>query len=186
MRRRAFVTRTGRYTALGLLLCGFGAAAAEPVAVYARAPGKIAALMVKVGDRVSAGQIVATLDEALLLEAVKTAEEQLNRAKADHEATTRTLERAKDLYDRQTIPRRELDAAYANTDRAARAQAEALARLQQARHQVPLAMVKSPAVGTVTRLLKQVGDTVDGTAATALLELTAPAGAGSKKTRGVK
>lgn len=182
MRRQASVTRTGRYTSLGLLCFATSAIAAD-VAVWAKTPGRVAAVLVRVGDRVSAGQIVATLDDAPLLEAVKTAEEQLKRAKADHEASKRTLERAKDLYDRQTIPRRELDAAYQTTDRAAKAHAEALARLQSARHQVPLAMVKSPSVGTVTRLLKQVGDSVDGTAATAVLDLTAAAAAGSKPTR---
>ncbi|HKD84898.1 MAG TPA: efflux RND transporter periplasmic adaptor subunit [Terriglobales bacterium] len=115
---------------------------------------KITHLYVKEGDRVKAGQLLATLDNIMYAAdvsandaalnasrmdaaaskaAVNTAEADLNQAKAEHERATLDYNRNKSLYDAQLIAKADYDTKKAAYDTATAQLGQAKAKLAQAR-----------------------------------------------------
>ena len=99
--------------------------------------GRIAAIMVREGDRVATGQILARLDPTSLAAAAAAARAEADRARADYR-------RLAGLFDKGwvTAPRVE-------TARAAVAAADA--RVQQAGFDVGLATIRAPSAGVILR-----------------------------------
>ncbi|MEY3267949.1 MAG: hypothetical protein RL480_709, partial [Pseudomonadota bacterium] len=99
--------------------------------------GRIAAIMVREGDRVAMGQILARLDPTSLAAAAAAARAEADRARADYR-------RLAGLFDKGwvTAPRVE-------TARAAVAAADA--RVQQAGFDVGLATIRAPSAGVILR-----------------------------------
>lgn len=133
------------------------------VAVHARLPGTLASVAVQIGDRVRAGQIVATIDRREIDAQVDAAVAAVDVARAGVDAAGAALanatlehERAKHLFDRGAVPRQRLDAA-ATAHRAATAQgdlatatlAQADAALRRAREVQRDATLTSPIDGVV-------------------------------------
>lgn len=115
---------------------------------------KITHLYVKEGDRVKAGQLLATLDNIMYAAdvsandaalnasrmdadaakaAVNTAEADLNQAKAEHERATLDYNRNKALYDAQLIAKADYDTKKAAYDTATAQLGQAKAKLVQAK-----------------------------------------------------
>ena len=115
---------------------------------------KITHLYVKEGDRVKAGQLLATLDNIMYAAdvsandaalnasrmdadaakaAVNTAEADLNQAKAEHERATLDYNRNKALYDSQLIAKADYDTKKAAYDTATAQLGQARAKLAQAK-----------------------------------------------------
>jgi HlyD family secretion protein len=115
---------------------------------------KITHLYVKEGDRVKAGQLLATLDNIMYAAdvsandaalnasrmdaaasqaAVNTAEADLNQAKAEHERATLDYNRNKSLYDAQLIAKADYDTKKAAYDTATAQLGQAKAKLAQAK-----------------------------------------------------
>jgi RND family efflux transporter MFP subunit len=99
--------------------------------------GRLASVSVRLGDRVSRGQRLAKIEDSELLEQIKQAEASfavaaatIRQREADLGAARTNLERSRNLYDRQLLPRQTYDDAEAR-NQAAQAQLE----LAQAQHQ---------------------------------------------------
>ena len=133
------------------------------VAVAATLPGTLARVTVDLGDRVSAGQVVATLDRREIDAQVDAAAAAVAVAQAGLEAGEAALanallehERAQNLFDRGAVPRQRLDAAETSR-RAAAAQrdlatatvAQAEAALRRAKEVQRDATLTSPISGVV-------------------------------------
>jgi HlyD family secretion protein len=133
------------------------------VAVAAKLTGTLARVAVDLGDRVSAGQVVATLDRREIDAQVDAAAAAVAVAQAGLEAAEAALanallehERAQNLFDRGAVPRQRLDSAETSR-RAAAAQrdlakaniAQADAALRRAKEVQRDATLTSPISGVV-------------------------------------
>jgi HlyD family secretion protein len=88
------------------------------VAVGTKLPGRLERVLVNIGDRVRAGQVVATLDAREIKAQADAARAAVNVAKASLDAADAALsnaalehERAGNLFERGALPRQRLDAA---------------------------------------------------------------------------
>jgi HlyD family secretion protein len=93
-------------------------AARSRVGVKPKLPGRLERVLVDIGDRVSAGQVVATIDRGEVDAQVDAAAAAVNVAKAAIESAEAALanavtehERAKNLFESGALPRQRLDAA---------------------------------------------------------------------------
>jgi len=133
------------------------------VAIFAKLPGTLSRVAVEIGDRVRAGQTVATMDRREIDAQVDAAAAAVNVAHAGLESSEATLanaivehERAQKLFDTGAISRQRLDAAD-TTRRSASAQrdlakasvAQAEAALRRAREVQRDATLTSPIDGVV-------------------------------------
>jgi RND family efflux transporter MFP subunit len=133
------------------------------VAVAAKLPGTLSTVRVDIGDRVRAGQVLASLDRREIDAQVDAAEAAVNVAMAGVEAADAALanavlerDRAQNLFDRGAVPKQRLDAAD-TARRAAAAQrdlakanlAQAEAALRRAREVQRDATLISPIDGVV-------------------------------------
>jgi RND family efflux transporter MFP subunit len=97
--------------------------------------GRIAAINVREGDRVSKGQVLARLDPTGLDAALTSARAEVERAEAD-------LRRLQSLFDKGWVTAQRLETARA-------AAAAARARVEQTGFDVGLAVIRAPSAGTV-------------------------------------
>jgi len=141
------------------------------VQVAPQASGRLLAVKVREGDAVTLGQEVARIDDGPLIDSVRQAEAGVARARADRENAETTLVRVQRVYERGIAPKQEADDAVARSAAARAAEAEAEATARQARRQLDRAVVKAPLAGVVLKVWKRPGELVDGTTATAVLEI---------------
>ena len=133
------------------------------VAVKPRLPGAIERVLVDIGDAVSLGQTIATIDRREIdaqadaaVAAVAVGKAALETAEASHASAVLELDRAQNLFDKGALPRQRLDAAQ-TTNRSAAAQrdlaaanlAQADAALRRAREVQRNATITSPVTGHV-------------------------------------
>lgn len=118
----------------------------KTVPARARIGGTIAALSVKEGDRVTPGQVIATVGDDKLVAQLRAIEAQAAKAKQD-------LERAEDLARRGVMPRAQLDAA-----RAANSVAQSQLRAQQ--QQLAEGEVLAPSDGRILSVPVTAGSVV--------------------------
>jgi RND family efflux transporter MFP subunit len=130
------------------------------VAVGFRLPGKVVSRAVEVGDTVTAGMVLATLDDtdARLERDVAAAEAEA--AQVDHRRARADIERARSLFEKGHV-------AQAALDRAISAESEAAARADRARRALALAESRlgytrllAPADGVVTATPGEAGQVV--------------------------
>jgi RND family efflux transporter MFP subunit len=143
----------------------------QDVRVSALVPGRVASMRVAEGDSVSAGQVLAQIDDRPYLDQLQQAEAGVAQAKANLENARLNRDRNENLFQRGIAARKDLEDArtQASVNEAALRQAEgalALARLQVSR-----AEVRSPLRGMVVKRFVSVGEQVDGTAAQPLFEV---------------
>jgi len=145
--------------------------AIEVVDVVSPVAGQLSKVQLKVGDRVTQGQILATVRSHELLAraqkiaaALETAKTDLRQKDSRLTEAEKALERAHELYSRDLIPARDLKEAEAARD-TARAQralahaqvAEQQAALEQTRYLLGVAKLVAPVNGVVTRILAESG-----------------------------
>lgn len=145
--------------------------AVEVVNLFSPVAGQLSKIQLKVGDRVSKGQILATvrsheLEQRLQKVAVAlgTAKENLWRKESHLAEAEKALERARELYSRDLIPGRDLQEAEA-ARATARAQhtlahaqvVEQQAALEQARYLLSVSKLVAPFDGVVTGMLAESG-----------------------------
>lgn len=122
-----------------------------------QAPGRIAALNVRIADRVRAGQVLARLDTRGLAAQLQAARAQAEEARAGWQLAEETAVRQETLQSRGHVSQQRVDEA--------RAQAEtALARVQSAEAmaaslevQIDLSAIRAPFDGVITRRLADEG-----------------------------
>lgn len=151
-----------------------GSAAALPnqdVRVSALVPGRITELKVAEGDRVSAGEVVARLDDRPYRDQLQQVEAAARQAKANSENAQLALARNEDLFRRGIAARKDLEDARTQASVAAAALQQAEAALEIAQLQLGRAEVHSPLNGQVAKRFVSVGEQVDGTAAQPIVEI---------------
>jgi HlyD family secretion protein len=141
------------------------------VDVAPKAGGRLRSVNVKLGDRVNRGQVIAKIDDQELLEQVNQAEAShqvaeagVRRSEADLSLALTNVERARNLYARQLLPKQQLDDAEArytsavatlDLSRAQRAQSES--RLKELKINLSNTTVSSPTDGFVSQRLVDPG-----------------------------
>lgn len=138
-----------------------------------RVEGVLAEVTVRLGSRVSRGQVLARVGTSILDDALQAAVAAEQSAAADAEAKRRAATRTRTLVERGVVSGEQ-----AETDEAAATAAEAA--LSQARATRALATrrkgwgeLRAPFDGVVLRVLRQAGEPVDGTATTPVVEVAA-------------
>ncbi|MEJ1158045.1 efflux RND transporter periplasmic adaptor subunit [Prosthecomicrobium sp. N25] len=125
-----------------------------------RVPGKIVERSVDVGDRVTAGQVVARIDPADLGLALQAAEANVEGAKARVEVAQDALARTRTLFDKGHVAKAALDKAALEADQAAAALDAARSARDQARNQSLYAELKADGPGIVTEVRAEAGQVV--------------------------
>jgi RND family efflux transporter MFP subunit len=125
-----------------------------------RLPGKLIARMVEVGDRVTAGQVIAQLDDTDLRLEVDLAADEVEAARADLDRAEAEMARSKTLFAKGHV-------AQAAVDRAVSAAAQAVARkdragraLDLAQNRLDYAVLRADADGIVTATPAEAGAVV--------------------------
>jgi multidrug efflux system membrane fusion protein len=142
--------------------------------VAAQVSGRILHVQVREGDRVKAGQVVAQIDTTPFLDQVHEADAALARVSAERKNAETTLTRMQRVFDQGIAARQEVDDAAARAASAQASEAEAAAVARRAHLQIERATVQSPLAGVVLRVMKRSGELVDGTPATAIVEVGDP------------
>lgn len=135
------------------------------VEVAPKTGGRLTSVAVKLGDQVRRNQIIAKLDDREIIEQVrqaeashKVAEATIRQREADLQLALTSVERSRNLYGRQLLPRQTLDdaearysAAQAQLDLARAQMAQSAARLEELRINLANTNVVSPVNGFVAR-----------------------------------
>lgn len=141
------------------------------VDVAPKAGGRLRSVDVKLGDQVRRGQVIAKIDDQELLEQVNQAEAShqvteagVRRSDADLSLALTNVERARNLYGRQLLPKQQLDDAEARHTSAvaqldlSRAQvAQSASRLKELRINLSNTTIVSPTDGFVSQRLVDPG-----------------------------
>ena len=124
----------------------------QDVNVSPKVSGFITNVLVHEGQRVSAGQVLFTIDSETYRAAVRSAQAAVNTAKAQEKTALMTFENKKSLFEKNIIGQYELSTAE-NSYATAKAQvAQAEAALASAKEQLAWCSVTSPASGVVGSL----------------------------------
>jgi len=139
--------------------------------VGALVSGRIQRVLVKEGDRVSAGQALAELENAPLRDQALQAEAAVAQARANAENARVSADRNQRLLERGIAARKEVEDAKTQlaVNEATLKQAEAA--LSIARAQLARTTIRAPFAGSVVRRFLGIGDQVDGTGAQPVMEV---------------
>ena len=151
-----------------------GPVAAVPnhdVKVSSLVGGRVASVGVAEGDHVSAGQIVAKIDDHTFRDQVAQAEAAVQQSQSNLENSKLNFNRNQDLFQRGIAARKELEDARNEQNTAEAAVKTANAQLSTAQLQVSRSEVRSPIDGTVVKRSVSAGEQVDGTSATPIMEV---------------
>jgi len=151
-----------------------GSVAAVPnrdVKVSSLVPGRVAELTVAEGDRVSAGQVIAKIDDHSFRDQIAQAEAGEAQAQANVENAKLNLARNEDLVQRGIAARKDLEDARMESSVTAAALKQAQAVLSTARLQLSRTEIHSPIAGTIVKRFVSGGEQVDGTAAAPIVEV---------------
>jgi len=136
---------------------------AQTVAAVPKVSGRIETVSVRLGDRVSRGQRLAKIEDREILEQVKQAEASfqvaaatIRQREADLRFAQTNLDRSRNLFERQLIPKQTLDdgearsqASSAQLDLAQAQYAQARARLDELKINLANTVIVSPVDGFV-------------------------------------
>lgn len=136
--------------------------------------GRLSEVRVHEGDRVSRGDLLATVDDPALEPALREAEAARAAARANLDNANATLTRARRLLDQGIAPRRQVDDAQARQAGAEADYQAAQARAALARKNHDRRRVTAPISGVAVRVLRRAGELVDGTPATPVVEIADP------------
>jgi RND family efflux transporter MFP subunit len=138
-----------------------------------RVDGILAEVTAHLGERVSRGRVLARVDTSALVDALIAADAAEKSAAADADAKRRVATHTRTLFERGVVSgeQAEADEAAATAAQAVSAQAQAARALASRRRS--WAELRAPFEGVVTRVLRQAGEPVDGTAATPVIEIAA-------------
>ena len=132
--------------------------AVRQATVSAQATGRVASLLVKVGDKVRAGQVLATIDDRDTQTGVARSQAQVAQAEAELANAQANLQRTRDLRKQGFVSQAALDVAESQHKAALAARAGAGAGAQQARLAQSFTQVTAPFDGYVLETLAQAGD----------------------------
>lgn len=126
--------------------------------VAAQVPGAVVELNVKVGDRVSTGQVLVRLDARAADQAAAASDAQVQAARAALEVASRDFERQRQLFQKNFISQAALEQAESQF-KSTRAQVAAqLAQAGAARTQTSFYVARAPFAGVVAEVPVSLGD----------------------------
>lgn len=126
--------------------------------VASQVPGRVLQVLVKAGDAVQAGQVLARIDGAVVQQQVSASQAQVAQAQAQAALAQAELARTRQLVQQKFLSQSALDRAQAQA-RAAEAQVKALqAQTGSVSAQASLYVVKAPFAGWVSQLTVSQGD----------------------------
>lgn len=125
--------------------------------IASRVMGLVTSLRVKEGDRVTAGQVLLTIDDRDVAERVKAAEKALEGARQNQSLSDITYQRYKKLYDDKAVAGQELDQIETQKKVADIEYEKTKAMLAEARIYQGFARILSPTSGFVTEKKIDVG-----------------------------
>ncbi len=128
--------------------------------VKARVSGELQGLLVREGDTVRAGQVLARVDASDLQSRVRQAQEQADAAKAQIDIAERSYSNNKALVDQGFISKTALDTSQANSNAARANHQAALAALDVAKKSAQDVVLKAPISGQVAQRFAQNGERV--------------------------
>ncbi|UVK42895.1 efflux RND transporter periplasmic adaptor subunit [Mesorhizobium sp. AR07] len=134
--------------------------AIEAVDIQARVSGLLKAVKFSEGKGVKEGDLLFEIEPDQLSAALMSAQAQVARTEATRNAAQQSLSRARDLFNRRTIPQATLDDAQAAFDVAAADVQSANAARNTAELNLSYAQIKSPIDGTIGRSLATPGNLV--------------------------
>ncbi len=134
--------------------------AANTAMVKARVAGELQGLVLREGDTVKAGQIVARVDAAEYQARVTQAQRSADAAKAQIDIAQRTYDNNKALVNQGFISATALDSSAASLQAAKFTHASALAAVDVARKSLDDTVLKAPISGLVSQRLVQPGERV--------------------------
>jgi RND family efflux transporter MFP subunit len=137
-------------------------------------PGRLLRVLVREGDTVAAGQLLARLDDGPLVDEARATEAALAKTRAELKNAEATSVRVQRVFEHGIAARQEVDDATARSETARATQNEAEANARRARRQVDRAALHSPLAGVVVHVFRRPGELVDGTPATPILEVADP------------
>lgn len=146
------------------------------LSVASQVAGRVMSVVVKEGDHVAAGDVVALMEDAPTRDLLHQSDAQLAQARAADVNAAATLERTKALVGRGIAARQELEDATAKAAAAREAVAGAGAASDLARRTLGRVQVRAGLGGLVTKVFRGAGALVDGTAATPIVQLAATGG----------
>ena len=126
--------------------------------VAAQASGRIASLLVKAGDKVRAGQLLATIDDRESVAGVQRAQAQVQQAQAELANAQAQLDRTRDLQGKGFVSKSALDTAETQYQAALAARAQATAVATQSGLAQSFTKVTAPFDGWVMQTLADTGD----------------------------
>ncbi len=147
------------------------ALAGEAAKLYPRATGFIAERLVDLGDRVTAGQVLARIEAPEIIEAVHEAEAVLAQVRADLELAKLNYERASALVESGAVSREMFNERKAQFNVAQATQSAAAARLSSAKEKQAYLTVRAPFDGVVVNRSIERGDRVVGDSASTIIPL---------------
>ena len=132
--------------------------AVRQATVSAQATGRVASLQVKVGDKVRAGQVLATIDDRDTQTGVARSQAQVAQAEAELANAQANVQRTRDLRKQGFVSQAALDVAETQYKAAQAGREGAGAGAQQARLAQSFTQVTAPFEGYVMETLVQAGD----------------------------
>src|SRR5579859_1693487 len=143
----------------------------KDVKVSALVPGRITGLNVAEGDRVRAGEVLATIDSHTFEDQLRQAEATLAQAQATVQNAQQNLARNQTLFQRGIAAGKDLENAKTQLSVAQAAEHQAEAAVSTAKLQVGRTRILSPLDGVVAKRFASIGEQVDGTAAQPIVEV---------------
>ena len=140
----------------------------QDVEIRPKVSGFITKLLVKEGQRVSAGQLLFVIDSETYQASVRQATAAVNSAKAQLNTAKLTYDNSQKLFNSHVIGQYELQTAQNTFENAKAALAQAQASLASAKEMLSYCYVKSPSAGLVGSLPYKVGALVGPSSAEAL------------------
>ena len=126
--------------------------------IAAQTGGRVTSLLVKAGDAVRAGQLLATIDDREVQVGVQRAQAQLDQSNADLRNARLQFERTRDLLAKGFVSPAALDTAQAQYQSAQAVQQQAQAGTRQSGLTAAYARVTAPYDGWILQTSVQVGD----------------------------
>lgn len=126
--------------------------------VAPKMPGRVAAVYVDEGSRVSRGQTLLAMETDYARLAIQGAEADLARAQAAEAEARREVERKKGLLATESIPQATFDRSQAVLDQAVAAQRSAEVALATAKQRLADSVIRSPMTGVVSERRTDVGE----------------------------
>ncbi|MCW8879063.1 MAG: efflux RND transporter periplasmic adaptor subunit [Kangiellaceae bacterium] len=125
-----------------------------------RVNGTIAKRLVKLGEKVNPGQVLAELDATDYRVALQQAKASLQQAQANQRNQKTNYERVIELYENNNASKSDLDAARAGAESAEAAVAVSRKQLESAELQLTYTQIKSPEACSIAAVLADTNETV--------------------------